>query len=925
MTFKVYQFCLISSTLFLAICKIDFITTSNQALAASSHSKRNSASEQELELLKQANTSFQLSQAEDILPDEDEEFLEELDPEEVIPEELEPLEPEETEPEINLEEQKQFILDALSQSADQYPFITNPSDGLTISEEFFAPNEKSTYSDFDIRFAEDNPLLKKFSAGLFPPDNQFYWIVDGNRVVFETKGTQLGMNYQGRTDEIEVNQEFLLSQSFLGIQAIFGLPSELSSVEGEQENLDEFSVVALALQAGQSGDSEDLNLPENIDLNINIGNRDDSQQDVDSISELGTGFSNRIEDGSSLFENVDTANAPRIIQAFPTVDLSPLVAGENVPLERGANIPEESLQQLGLDFASPIDDNPQLPQFQQGFSSEPGIKIGQRQTFDNLDLLNVLVNPSLSESERNERYLNSLFWAYLGQEEPQVFREETRENFDWHRVYASYAHNRSMIEYDKDDIAATYTNVFSNPGVSLTLSWEEAEIDDLQSANATLGMLLGFPLRAVSGINDLQSSLDEGKKEFEAKEQVTPLQDTAATSDQRQQINERLNQTLRYSQITSELKQVSGTITFPSQITPDGSNILQLRTGLHERSVQFQEQFTNTTQGQPFFSELRLSKENFNLNFLGIPIVEDEPRNDIDNNTSGIAEIALISPEGQQFIEQLSSEAPLPSDSFALAFDRIEISRIDERNTQFNQFLGSLQLPSVELLWAGSSKDFNYGVSAGGWFNINPDSAPGVETNRLGPEEPSVGAYLSSVLNVTSTNLIQNEQGNPIGFDAHIPTLRVSWNSAINERNPFSATLSYTYFNQRQNRSFTISPLIAYIPNGGEEEVNNTDVFGVLQGELNFNTGLTLNASLEARDEFFYNVEGLQDIDSNVAIGGFVSNFTRTLQGLRGRRSGFRWGPVVKVKNNDDDTVLESRLGLGEGGVELRLEGNISF
>ncbi|MDR9404119.1 MAG: hypothetical protein RI580_11835 [Halothece sp. Uz-M2-17] len=848
-------------------------------------------------------SSYQLAQRDDIVPsDSEDDFFREIKPEDLI------IEEESEEPTTEeIEKQQDLILDSLSNSVDKYPFIINPFDSLTVSEDQFSPDRVDNYSEFDIRFAEDNPTFKHLGFGHFPEEDQFYWSLSGNRIVFETQGIQSGLRYQGQTDEIEINEAFLLRQGFFGVQAIWTFPGELSLLEGDQEELDEFTVFAVAAEAG------------NVDLNLDLANIDfDDADDAKSIIGVGTGSSDRIEGGGSLFEQIDPANAPRILQAFPTVDLSPLVNGGNVPLEAGAIIPKENLEEVGLTFGSPL--TTEVPSFNTTFSSDPGVKIGQKETFDNLDLLNVLVNPFLSETERDRRFLNSLFWAWLGQQQPEVFTQERRENFDWHRFYLSRSHDRSMLEYDQNQVSATYTNVSLNPGASISLSLNEGEVDETQSANATFGMLLGFPLAAFSNLNNLQGSLEEAKQEYQSGEGFTPL-NTEATSKQRKQINQRLNQTLRTSDITSELEQVSGAVTFPSQVSPNHASVLQLRTGLHSRTVEFQEQSISTNQGQPFFSETRLSKDDFNLNFIGIPIGSSSDQ--INSNFTG--QVGLISPDGQQFIEEISPEAPLPTRGFTLAFDRLEIARIDTRDINFNQFRGNLSLPSVELLWSGSSQDFNYGVSAGAWFNLDSDSAPGVGENQLGSEEPSAGVYLGSAFNWTVIRRQQNDRGNTIGINAHIPSFRVSWNSEMNKHNPFSAIASYNYIHQRRNYSFSLSPLIAYIPNGEEQDSTETDFIALLRGNLNFNTGLNINGSLEARDEFFYTLESTQEINSDIKIGGFISNFTRTLRGLSSRRSDFNFGPVIKVDLENQDIVLDARLGLGNSEPDFRIKGNARF
>jgi hypothetical protein len=91
--------------------------------------------------------------------------------------------------------QKQIILDALTFSANKYPWIVNPTDNLTFQAELFKPSENENYidTDLDIKFSGDEQIIDKFTYAKFPKADQFYWVLDQNRIVVETKGSQVGI------------------------------------------------------------------------------------------------------------------------------------------------------------------------------------------------------------------------------------------------------------------------------------------------------------------------------------------------------------------------------------------------------------------------------------------------------------------------------------------------------------------------------------------------------------------------------------------------------------------------------------------------------------------------------------------------------------------------------------------------------------
>ncbi|AVH70251.1 hypothetical protein [Nostoc sp. 'Lobaria pulmonaria (5183) cyanobiont'] len=816
--------------------------------------------------------------------------------------------------------QKTIILDALTFSANKYPWIVNPTDNLTFSTELFKPNENENYIDTDIRvrFSGDNQIIDKFTYAKFPKADQFYWVLDRNRIVVETKGSQVGILSQGRQTNTYITQNVTSQQAFWGLQTLFAIPTDFQSLAGEVDT-DNFSVISIAGQ---------LINPEGIPAGrviINSGidvNNPNVTVLKNPIPVIGSGSTLSVDGGQALFQALDATNAPKILQGFPTTNIQPLLDDGNVQLKVGEVIPKNALEAAGIfwgdiltgkgfGFTAPV-------------SSFPGIKVAQLGKFDNFDLLNVAVNPFLSQPEKDFHYLNSLQWLSLGRREP-VFEtlSQTQETSDWHRIYISHPHNRSLIQYDPVAIKATYSNIFSAPGLSLTAKFSNTSIDTIQSVNSTLGLLLGGVFEAIK-IDNIQQGLEEARQKIKNGEGFTPL-NTPATADQRRQINNRLNRTLSYANASSGLEQVSGTYTFPSQVTPNHSNILQIRTGNYKRAVQFIERnISILDEGNTFFSDLRLSNEKFGpLTFIGNPI----PLNDTSIkpiNESSAVEVILTNPQGQQFVQKFNSAdttiVPLQVRAADLAFDYMELTRVDKIGVSFNSFNGYLSLPTVELLAAGSSGNFNYSANLGTWFNVDANSAPGVSNNNLGIEEPTLGIYTNILLNYIKTDIRLNSVKRPVAINTHVPYLRVDWNSASNKNNPFSTYLSYLYQHQERNFGFSLAPGIAFIENN-----SNGEFLGLFNGEFSTSHGLNFKTNLEMGKEFFFEFQGLHRVKKNISAGIYLKNYSVNNLGLSSRVSGYNYGVILRHNFPDNGVFIETQIGTGENGFDLKLQGGYRF
>ena len=191
------------------------------------------------------------------------------------------------------------------------------------------------------------------------------------------------------------------------------------------------------------------------------------------------------------------------------------------------------------------------------------------------------------------------------------------QNQAWYRYTLSRSHNRTLLQYDPEKIRLNYLNVFANPGLSVTTAqWQDTDLN--QTTNASLGLILGGAFSIINPGN-LNSSINEAKEQFNTVKNLAPLK-TKATSQQRRQMNERLNNTLSYGNTNSSLAQVSGSYTFSGNITSDSSLLLQLRTGIYQRNVQFIEQII-----QPWTDETPVVIDSVSLDDLG-PMFSNIPK-----------------------------------------------------------------------------------------------------------------------------------------------------------------------------------------------------------------------------------------------------------------------------------------------------------
>ncbi len=820
---------------------------------------------------------------------------------------------------IVIEQIDQLIQNALIGTSRGYPWIVNSSDTLSFAPLLFKPKQDSTYFNIDLRWSEDNPVINQITFGVFPHKDQFYWVLDNNRVVIETLGPQGGLIYQALERDFTFRQTLTQTQSFSGYQAVWVIPNDLQRLF-KVEDLKDYTIISI----GGSLTNPEGTTAKPVIINSGIDYNDENVIVLPNSSSFvvnpSTGSTNSPQGGGSLFGNLEVENSPLILQGFPTTDLSPLA---EVDLKEGSLIPKDVLARAGISWGNIFTGEPAT--FTAPVTSISGIKVGQIGKFDNQDLLNILVNPFLTNRQRDRYYLNSLLWVPLGVREPEVntiLDQEKSKTYDWYRLYLSVSHNRLILQYDPERTRASYASVFSNPGVSLSFAYNDDSWDDTSSINATIGMAMGLVFEFIN-THELNEALDEAKDKRDNGNIFAPLE-TQMSPQQRKAINQRLNSTLAYATLGSGLNQVSGYISFPSIITPEASSLFQIKTGNIRRAVQFLEADTGDwLEGDTFIAEARLSNRTFGpLTFFGSPL--PIPPIAVRSNESSAAEIILLGPDGRKFIKRFNSNdlttVPIGIRIFDQAFDRLVLQRIDTREVTQKYYNGYLYLPTVEAVYAGSDRDLTYSLNTGIWFNVDPNSAGNVDFNNSGLQEPAVGVYTNATLAATTTNFFLTPENKIAGIITQIPSFRFNWNSANNGNNPWQVSLSHTTFYQTANSDYSLTGSLAYI-----SQYSNGPVIGLFAGKMGFDSGTNVSFNLELGGQIYYTVNLLQEIIPNLSIGPYVSNYTDVNFGFNSRILGLNYGGIIQHKFPDSPVTFSAQFGTGENGFEAKVKGGYRF
>ena len=859
----------------------------------------------------------------------------------------------ETKPTLAPEQNKQVLRilmrSLLDNSASRYPFFVNTSDKLIINPRNFQPSKFTFYSNFGFdldKFAPSNafqkeqfsdPLIKSANISIYPNDEQFYWVLDGNRVVIETKGNHLNFGYQGNSYQQKLRQFAQISTAFFGVQTVFAFPTTLTDSVGNNKLNDLNVTIAAAEIVLPPG----VQLPDNASFNLNITGSDGSLfQKLIPLANAPKATTDQLLGGGALSGNLDARNAPKFFQGFPTVNLQPLL-NNGVKLEAGSIIPRENLLAAGLTLGDFFTN--QGYSFKAPITSLPGIKTLQVNQINNNDLFEVLSNPFLTKEQRDFHYLNSLSWSNLGQQSPEVTTSSilSPQNQAWYRYTLSRSHNRTLLQYDPEKIRLNYLNVFANPGLSVTTAqWQDTDLN--QTTNASLGLILGGAFSIINPGN-LNASINEAKEQFNTVKTLAPLK-TKATSQQRRQMNERLNNTLSYGNTNSSLAQVSGSYTFSGNITSDSSLLLQLRTGIYQRNVQFIEQII-----QPWTDETPVVIDSVSLDDLG-PMFSNIPKTNANApQTITYTFLQAKTSDGQVLFDKsfvfdnnfdsLFTAASIIGGGkiFDINFSRLQLSTSRKREIETSSYTGNLYLPAVEFVISGSIDNLSYSLSTGMWFNLFPNSAPMInqKLGNLSPNataEGSLGGMLKFATKADFRNTFYDKNQQWESIIVNSPFLSLTYNTNPNRLNLSSLSVGNVFQFVKPDFNITFYPVLNCSPQILNPDVQSTslgDISTFLLFNFSHKSGFNFNTSFSfGNQEPSYQIESTYDVFKDkelgtVTIGPYYSTYSTATKGFESQLKDPNYGMIFRYASANSGLVMNSRLGKSEDG--FRGDMNLEF
>ena len=804
-------------------------------------------------------------------------------------------------------------IDALNKTIDRYPNIVYPGGDRRTHPARFQPRDRGHTPEVTFKFQGSSGAVQSLIDRKFIPDNQLYWVLPGNRIVLETQGWQGGLRSIGQETETVIQQRIQATQSLWGMQSVWTIPQSFRDFISDEE-LASSTFLSIAAEAENPSGERSPNLT--IDTsNLNPG----IPRNVTPIPRIGTGTTYSSDGGGSLFENLGLGNAPKILQAFPTNNLQALLEGEGLFV--GAVIPAGILGRAGIKFGNAF--TGEGFEFKPEVTSIPGIKIAQGSRFDNPDLLNVLVNPFLSRDDRELAYLNSLHWVSLGLKSPKILSTtQTITSRSWHQLQLTRPHNRTLLQYDRTPNQATYTNIFANPGIAIAYSFDRNTWHEGQSANATIGYLLGGIFEAIHPYR-LEKSLWEARIRSKREEAFTPLRTPNTSPEARKQINQRLDKTLAGANRTSGIDQLAGSMTFPSPIYPDRAQLFQIRAGNHTRRLRFAQIDRLSTEGDTFISKLQLSNESFGpLSFIGNLIIS--PDVPVISRSSSI-KVLITTADGRQLEigDQVNGTEgaviPVGVRTYDAAFDRIDLSQVVRVTTTVQRYEGSASFPAVEAVLTGSRGKLSYSFHSGIWGNVAAQIAPNISRVDRGTPEPKWGLYAQGMLNWESARAILDAEKRVSAVILSSPSLSFSVNTASSDSNPNSVTASYTYLRQTAGATFSVTAGI-YVAAYSRK----VEPIEFLRGQLRFKNGLEITGSAEVATRLYGSVELTQPMSKRWSTGVYGQNFTTALN-TSDRLAGTAYGLILQYREPSGNYRMNARMGLSGGKPELRFEGGLGL
>ncbi len=835
-------------------------------------------------------------------------------PADVKPIESKPSDPKLPEPESAFKSvDRPARIDALNKTGDRYPAIVYPGGDRNTHPVRFQPRGMGHTPEVKFKTQGRSGALQHFSDRKFSPDDQLYWVLPGNRIVIETQGWQGGMTAIAQETETVIQQRIKATQSLWGMQSVWMIPQSFKDLISE-EDLATSSFLSIAAEAeNPEGGTAPNIIIDTSNLNSGIPRR------VTSIPRIGTGTTYSPDGGGQLFNELGLGNAPKILQAFPTNNLQALLEGDGLFV--GSVIPKDILGRAGIKFGDPI--TGQGFEFKPEVTSIPGIKVAQGNRFDNQDLLQVLVNPFLNKPDRDLAYLNSLHWVSLGLKPPRVLSTvETSTNHQWHQLHLSRPHNRTLLQYDRTPNQATYTNIFSNPGVAMSYSFDRSTWHEGQSANATIGYLMGGLFELIHPYR-LEKSLWEARIRAKREDAFTPLRTPNTTPEARKQINQRLDRTLALANRTSGIEQLAGSLTFPTPIFPDRTQLFQLRAGNHVRRLRLGQVDRVWAEGDTYISKLNLSNERFGpLSFIGNLIIS--PEVPVTYRSSSV-KVLITTADGRilEIGDQVNGTegavVPVGVRTYDTAFDRLELSQIGRLTTTIQRYEGSASFPAIEAVLTGSRGPFNYSFHTGIWGNFTSQVAPNVARVDIGIPEPRFGLYAEGALKWESARAAVDEQKRVSAIVFTSPSLSFSFNTASSDTNPNRLTGTYTYVRQTAGSTLSLTAGILLAAYG--RKVEPVEFF---RGQWSFQNGLTIAGTMDFSSRLYGGLEVVKSIGPRWSTGFYAQNFTTALH-TSDRLAGRSYGLILQYQEPSGNYRMNARLGTSSGGPEVRFEGGMGL
>lgn len=848
----------------------------------------------------------------------------------------------------------------LESVAQRYPLIVNTSDLLTIKPNRYKPTGLNFYTNLNLdldQFTQNNklnfeefndPLLTNFNFSYYPDDQQFYWLYD-NKVVIQTGGIHGNINYQGNVITRKYRQIAKSTIGFFGVQTTFALPQAFESTTGFEKENNNLNITSGAVEViSPQGVQTVPQVVFNINGDLEIVSLDDTRK-ASTFTEQG---------GGSFFGNLDADNAPKFLQGFPTVNLQGLLEN-GVKLRLGAVIPPENLGKIGVtvgDFFTT-----EGFKFDQSLSSLPGVKTLQFNKgledqlsqiyvqalnldslqIQNNDIVALMSNPFLTQEQRDFHYLNSLMWYTGGQRLPEITTISfDPENQDWYRYSFNYSQNRTLLQYHPEKVELNYTNVFANPGFSLTVSSNWNDIDDKQILNTSLGLALGGLFHLLNP-NDVNGSITIAKQKYE-ENQAPESFSTRSTSAQRRAMNLRLNNSLYNANLVSRLNQVSGSYTITDHVTPNSSLLFQLRTGTHQRAVQFYQREISDWSPESSLILTSLTPRDFGpIAYSGVNVPIEYTKIEPFNRTN-FGFVKVQNSQGDILFEQklaVETQAftaiPIvgPGKSADIEFGRIEISRFRQRDFKDTIYIGYLYLPALEFILSGTSNGFNYNLSLGAWANLYPYSSPQIEQNISDTKEKTFGIFAKANLRWDFNNIWYDENNQWQTIISNSPFFNITWNSNSNQLNISSLNFGNIFQFYKPNWNLTWFNNFGYSPQQINAAIPATSLGNISYfSSLNFSTssGLNISFPISIGDQVFYSLEATYPVIrkqnfGNLRLGFYYSNYSVATRGFDSQFKDTNYGVVIKYSHPRSIFSLDAYLGNSDSGFRGRIQTGINF